>query len=122
MTVSDYRSSHPENISKTALDKPSVAAAAGRDVRAGDQLPPPESANPRTTAIWLFVLCIVMHSLLVIGCIVLIVLRYTLQEGAITFSGDNLNFVKRKLFYYTTVSPNTIIKVSASISPTASAL
>ena len=57
-----------------------------------------------------------MHALLVIGFLVLVILRFTLHDGKISFSGDKLNFVTSNLFYYATVYPNTIIKVSSRVS------
>lgn len=70
-----------------------------------------ESASPRSSAILLFLLCLVLHALLVIGCVVLVILHFTLRKGTITFSADRLNVVSGNIFYYVTASPNTVIKV-----------
>ncbi|EKM56780.1 uncharacterized protein PHACADRAFT_63701, partial [Phanerochaete carnosa HHB-10118-sp] len=61
--------------------------------------------------ILLFSLCVMLHALLVIGCMVLIILHFTQPRSAISFSGNGLNVVQWNIFYYATVSPNTIIKV-----------
>ena len=76
------------------------------------------SSSPSLLSNWiLFATCMLMHAVLVAIPLTLVILRYKLHGDSIQVSDDKLNEVTGVLFYYVTVFPNIVIKVSHTPMP-----
>lgn len=62
-------------------------------------------------AFLLFILCMVMHTVLVGLHLALVILRYKKHGDEFRITNQRVNDVAEVLFYYVTLAPNAIIKV-----------
>ncbi|KIP03130.1 hypothetical protein PHLGIDRAFT_16082 [Phlebiopsis gigantea 11061_1 CR5-6] len=69
------------------------------------------SADSPMKAFLLFILCMVMHAVLVGLHLALVILRYKKHGDEFRITNQRVNDVAEVLFYYVTLAPNAIIKV-----------
>lgn len=70
-----------------------------------------KSATSPWMAFLLFVVCFLMHAVLVAIHLALVIIRFKLHNDTIKVSDSNFLELTGALFYDVTLSPNTIIKV-----------
>ena len=75
---------------------------------------PSTTADSPSFAFFLFIVCFLMHSILVVLHLILVIFRFKLDGNEFRVPLQRLGDITETLFYYVTVYPNVIIKVSFS--------